>query len=66
MKEGKKTSTAVVLALEILAIVVLHAIKISQSEKITVTKDVSKNTPAVQVDTRVRASYPTFTLASLR
>ena len=66
MKEGKKTSTAVVLVAEIVAIVVLHAIKINQTEKLSITRDAGKNTPTVQVDTRVRASYPTYTLASLR
>ncbi|HVV07583.1 MAG TPA: hypothetical protein VHC96_25330 [Puia sp.] len=43
MKKGKKTSTLIVLAVEILTIVVLHAVKISQSEKMTSTRESTKN-----------------------
>lgn len=42
MKKGK-TSTLVVLAIEILAIAVLHAVKISQTEKLGNNREVSKN-----------------------
>jgi hypothetical protein len=42
MKKGKK-STLIVLAVEILTIVVLHAVKISQSEKVTSTRESIKN-----------------------
>jgi len=46
MKKGKK-STLIVLAVEILTIVVLHAVKISQSEnqseKMTSTRESTKN-----------------------
>jgi hypothetical protein len=66
MKEGKKTSTVIVLALEIAAIVVLHAIKINQSEKSSVIKDANRNAPAVQMDTRVRNPYATYSLAELK
>ena len=43
MKKGKKRSTLIVLAVEILTIVVLHAVKISQSEKMSSTRESSKN-----------------------
>ena len=43
MKKGKKTSTLIVLAVEILTIVVLHAVKISQSEKMTSTRETLQN-----------------------
>ena len=43
MKKGKKTSTLIVLAVEILTIVVLHAVKISQSGKMTSTRESTKN-----------------------
>jgi len=69
MKKGKKNLTVVVLALEIATIVILHAIKINQSErpitgtdKEAASKEISRNT-AVQAYTRLRTSY---TLASLK
>jgi hypothetical protein len=69
MKQGKKNLTLVVLALEIATIVILHAIKINQSERPTmatekeaVSKEVSRNA-AVHAYTRLRSSY---TLASLK
>jgi hypothetical protein len=54
MKKGKKTSTLIVLAVEILTIVVLHAVKISQSEKMTSTRESSKNasTSEIQPDSK--------------
>jgi hypothetical protein len=61
MKKGK-TLTVLVLILEIATITVLHAVKISQSEKIA-GKEISKNTPSEPVDARQR---PTYTLAAFR
>ncbi len=68
MKKGKNLTT-VVLALEIATIVILHTIKINQSErppmgtgKEASNKEVSKNA-AVQAYSRLRTSY---TLASLK
>lgn len=68
MKKGKNL-TVVVLVLEIATIVVLHAIKINQSErpamataKEAASKEVSRNA-AVQAYTKLRTSY---TLASLK
>ncbi len=56
MKKGK-TSTVFVLALEIAAIVVLHAVKISQNEKNTNNKEISRNRSAVQPDLKSRSVY---------
>lgn len=58
MKKGKNL-TALVLVLEIASIVVLHAIKINQTEKApTAGKEVSRNGAATQqAYTRVRATY---------
>ena len=61
MKKGK-TLTVLVLVLEIATITVLHAVKISQSEK-TASKEISKNTPSEPVDAKAR---PTYTLAVFR
>ena len=55
MKQGK-TSTVFILALEIAAIVVLHAVKISQNEKNTNNKEISRNA-AVQPDLKARSVY---------
>ncbi len=55
MKKGK-TLTALVLVLEIASITILHAVKISQSEK-TVVKEISRNTPQEPVDAKARPSY---------
>jgi len=55
MKQGK-TSTVFILALEIAAIVVLHAVKISQNEKNTNNKEISRNA-AVQPDLKTRSVY---------
>jgi hypothetical protein len=59
MKKGK-TLTVLVLVLEIATITVLHAVKISQSEK-TASKEITKNTPSEPVDAKAR---PTYTLAA--
>ena len=61
MKKGK-TLTALVLVLEIATIAVLHAVKISQSEKI-VSKEVSRNNPQEPVEMKQRSVY---TLAVFR
>ena len=61
MKKGK-TLTALVLVLEIASITILHAVKISHSEK-TASKDTSKNAPSEPVEAKQR---PTYSLASFR
>ena len=64
MKKGK-TSTLVVLAVEILTITVLHAVKINHSEK-TSAREVSKNVSTqseVQADSK---SGSLFSVASYR
>lgn len=69
MKKGKKNLTAVVLALEIATIVILHAIRINQSERppMAIEKEASAKeagrNAAVQAYSRLRTSY---TLASLK
>jgi hypothetical protein len=63
MKKGKKTSTLIVLAVEILTIVVLHAVKISQSEKMTSTRESRKNTSSTsenQSDSKSGSSVFSF------
>ncbi|MBN9380529.1 MAG: hypothetical protein J0H74_07185 [Chitinophagaceae bacterium] len=65
MKKGK-TSTLVILAVEILTIVVLHAVKLSQAEKGTSAREVSKNVgsqPENQPDSK---SGAIFSVASYR
>ena len=61
MKKGK-TLTAIVLILEIATITILHAVKISHSEK-TATKEITRNTPAEPSEVKPKASY---SLASFR
>ena len=61
MKKGK-TLTALVLILEIATISILHAVKISHSEK-TASKEISKNTPPEPVDIKQK---PTYSLAAFR
>jgi len=61
MKKGKFL-TALVLVLEIASITVLHAVKISQSEK-TASKEISKNASPEPVDAKPK---PTYSLASFR
>ncbi|HWK03720.1 MAG TPA: hypothetical protein VNS58_08810 [Puia sp.] len=57
MKKGK-TSTVFILALEIAAIVVLHAVKISQTEKsATINKEISRTVNAPQPDLKTRSIY---------
>ncbi|HEX9512594.1 MAG TPA: hypothetical protein VF939_19010 [Puia sp.] len=57
MKKGK-TSTVFVLALEIAAIVILHAVKISQNEKSTTpNKEISRNVATPQPDLKARSVY---------
>jgi hypothetical protein len=65
MKKGK-TSTLVVLAVEILAIVVLHAVKISQSEKVSSAREVSKNVSAQSENQADSKSGSLFSVASYR
>jgi len=65
MKKGK-TLTLVVLAVEILTIVVLHAIKISQSEKMTSAREVSKNVSSQSENQQEAKSGSVFSLASYR
>jgi hypothetical protein len=64
MKKGKKNLTLIVLALEIATIVVLHTIKINQSEKQSMAtgKEISRN-GSLQAFTKLK-SY--FSLASLK
>lgn len=56
MKKGK-SKTVFVLALEIAAIVVLHAVKISHNEKITANKEISRNISTPQPDLKTRTVY---------
>jgi hypothetical protein len=65
MKKGK-TSTLVVLAVEILTIVVLHAVKISQSEKMTSAREVSKNVSSQSENQQEAKSRSIFSLASYK
>ena len=60
MKKGK-TLTVLVLAVEIASIVILHAVKISQSEK-TAGKEVIRNGQA-EIENHPKAS---FSLASFK
>jgi len=62
MKKGK-TLTALILVLEIATIAVLHAVKISQSEKTAASKEISRNNPPEPVDVKQRSTY---TLAVFR
>ena len=65
MKKGK-TSTLVVLAVEILTIVVLHALKISQSEKMTSAREVSKNVSSPSENQSDSKSGSVFSLAAYK
>jgi hypothetical protein len=55
----KKLKTLIVLAVEIAAIVVLHAIKISQGEKALNNKemDMGRSNSIGQQETKVQSSY---------
>ena len=66
MKKGKKTSTLIVLAVEILTIVALHAVKISQSEKVTTTRESSKNTSVTSENQPDSKSGSTFSFAAYK
>ena len=59
MKKGK--TTLVVLALEIVSIAVLHAVKLSHSEKNAASREISKNITSPQTenasDTKERSIY---------
>ncbi|MHA4812092.1 hypothetical protein ACX0G9_28615 [Flavitalea flava] len=59
MKKGK-SSTFIVLALEIAAIAVLHAVKINSTDKIAGKGELSKSISASQTEVKARSS---FTLA---
>ena len=61
MKKGK-TLTALVLILEIATISILHAVKITKSEK-TASKEITKNLPPEPADVKQKATY---SLASFR
>jgi hypothetical protein len=58
MKKGKRL-TVLVLVLEIAFIAILHAVKITQSEK-AATKEMSRNSSAENLETHQKAP---FTLA---
>ncbi|HEY4060252.1 MAG TPA: hypothetical protein VGM30_00050 [Puia sp.] len=55
MKKGKAL-TVLVLVLEITTIAILHAVRISHSEKGN-DKEISRNISANQPDTRMRSTY---------
>ena len=56
MKKGK-SKTVFVLALEIAAIVVLHAVKISHNEKIAPNKEVSRTGITPPSDLKTKSVY---------
>jgi len=67
MKKGKKTSTLIVLAVEILTIVVLHAVKISQSEKMTSTRETLQNaSKAAENQSDSKSGSSVFSLAAYK
>ena len=66
MKKGKKTKTLIVLAVEILTIVVLHAVKISQSEKMTSTRESSKNASMTSENQSDSKSGSVFSFAAYK
>ncbi|HTR27760.1 MAG TPA: hypothetical protein VMH27_00720 [Puia sp.] len=55
MKKGK-TLTVLVLVLEIATISILHAVKISHTEK-TAGKEISKNSPQETGDIKQKSTY---------
>ena len=65
MKKGK-TTTLVVLAVEILTITVLHAVKLSHSEKLTSAREVSKNVSSQPENQPDSKSDAVFSVASYR
>jgi len=59
MKKGK-TQALVVLAVEIASITVLHAVKLSQTEKhvsSNSSKEISRSAPGIQPETKMHSSY---------
>jgi hypothetical protein len=61
--EKRKTSTVIVLALEIAVIVILHAIKINQTDKPpTGTNEMSRNSSILQTDAPMRSIYSLWAL----
>jgi hypothetical protein len=65
MKKGK-TLTLFVLAAEILTIVVLHAVKLSQSEKAPSVREVSKNVSSPAENQPDSKSGSVFSLAAYK
>lgn len=55
MKKGK-SSTVFLLAFEIAAIAVLHAVKINQNEKNTPNKEISRNIAPSHTDLKAKSS----------
>ena len=61
--EKRKTSTVIVLALEIAVIVILHAIKINQTDKPpTGTSEMTRNRSILQTDATMRSIYSLWAL----
>lgn len=56
MKKGK-TSTVFVLAFEIAAIAVLHAVKINQNEKNVINKEITRNISNSPPDIKAKSVY---------
>ncbi len=56
MKKGKNPNM-LVLALEIAAIVILHAIKINQTEKMANNKEISRNAASTQTEAKTLSNY---------
>jgi hypothetical protein len=61
MKKGKNR-TMLVLALEIAAIVILHAVKLNQTEKMATNKGANHNSAAVQTESRINSPYSLATI----
>jgi hypothetical protein len=62
MKKGKNR-TMLVLALEIAAIIVLHAVKLNQTEKMAANKEANHNSAATQTESRIN---PPYSLAAIK
>jgi hypothetical protein len=56
MKKGKQ-QTMLVLALEIAAIVILHAVKLNQTEKMATNKEANHNSATMQTESRINPPY---------
>ena len=65
MKKGKKMHL-IVLAVEILTIVVLHAVKISQAEKVTSRREASKNVSTTAENQSDSKSGSVFSFAAYK